>query len=158
MTPSDRDQMTMQVQCHVRWIVTRDLPEVLAIDQEWTEFDFRESLRQRNCIGMVAESGNQVVGYVLYVLKKNELCIIRLKVHSCWKRTGIGSAIINKLKLKLSQFRRQLMIAVIEDAQGELNDFLRHHKFKAVFMGRSGLIRMQYKLQEQDDEVSNPQP
>ena len=49
-----------QVRVHIRWMIRRDMPEVLDIENQafefpWTEEDFIRCLRQRNCIGMVAE-------------------------------------------------------------------------------------------------------
>ena len=54
-----------QVRVHIRWMIRRDMPEVLQTEQEsfeysWTEEDFLRCLRQRNCIGMVAEQGERV--------------------------------------------------------------------------------------------------
>ena len=54
---------------HIRWMIRRDMPSVLAIEQEcfefpWYEDDFVRCLRQRNCIGMVAELDDKVVGYM----------------------------------------------------------------------------------------------
>jgi ribosomal-protein-alanine N-acetyltransferase len=138
------------LRCHIRWIVSRDLPEVLAIDQEWTEFNFRENLRQVNCAGMVAEVGAQVVGFVLYLLREKEIFIVRLKVHGEWQRKKVGTAIIEKLKLKLSSFRRPLLATVIDDGQC-LNDFLRSCGFRAAFVGRSGMVRMHFKIPQEEE-------
>ena len=57
-----------QVRVHIRWMIRRDMPEVLAIEHAsfefpWCEEEFLRVLRQRNCIGMVAEYGERVVGY-----------------------------------------------------------------------------------------------
>jgi len=43
---------------HIRWMIRRDMPEVLDIESgsfefPWSEEDFIRCLRQRNCIGMV---------------------------------------------------------------------------------------------------------
>lgn len=43
---------------HIRWMIRRDMPEVLHIEESgyaypWGEEDFLTILRQRNCIGMV---------------------------------------------------------------------------------------------------------
>ena len=51
---------------HIRWMIRRDMPEVLSIENEsfefpWSEEDFIRCLRQRNCIGMVAEHHDRVV-------------------------------------------------------------------------------------------------
>jgi len=51
---------TKEVCVHIRWMIRRDMPEVLEIEDRsfefsWSEEDFIRCLRQRNCIGMVAE-------------------------------------------------------------------------------------------------------
>ena len=66
-----------QVRVHIRWMIRRDMPEVLQTEQEsfefsWTEEDFLRCLRQRNCIGMVAEQGEKVVGFMIYELHKTQ--------------------------------------------------------------------------------------
>src|SRR5204862_6467086 len=67
-----------QVRVHIRWMIRRDMPEVLHTEQQsfefaWTEEDFLRCLRQRNCIGMVAEHGEKVVGFMIYELHKAKL-------------------------------------------------------------------------------------
>ena len=56
MTTTERDRL----QIHVRWMIRRDMTEVLEIEQEafefpWSDDDFTRCMRQRNCIGMVAD-------------------------------------------------------------------------------------------------------
>ena len=53
---------------HIRWMIRRDMPDVLRAERDsfefsWTEEDFLKCLRQRNCIGMVAEHNEKVVGF-----------------------------------------------------------------------------------------------
>jgi len=53
-----------QVRVHIRWMIRRDMPEVMrteraSFEYAWTEDDFLRCLRQRNCIGMVAELGER---------------------------------------------------------------------------------------------------
>ena len=65
---------------HIRWMIRRDMPAVLGIENScfefaWNEDDFIRCLRQRNCIGMVAEEDEQVVGFMIYELHKNRLHI-----------------------------------------------------------------------------------
>ena len=69
-----------EVRVHIRWMIRRDMPEVLDIESEsfefpWSEDDFIRCLRQRNCIGMVAELDDQVVGFMIYELHKTRLHI-----------------------------------------------------------------------------------
>jgi len=57
----------------IRWLIRRDMPEVLEIERAnfeytWTEEDFLCCLRQRNCIGMVAEIAHNIEGFMIYEL------------------------------------------------------------------------------------------
>src|SRR4051812_47494059 len=99
------------VRSHVRWMIRRDMPEVLQIEQAtfdcaWTEEDFLRCMRQRNCIGMVCEHGEKIVGYMLYELHKSKLHILNFAVHPDHRRNAVGSVMIRKLIDKLSGHRR----------------------------------------------------
>ncbi len=57
-------------------MIRRDMPEVMrteraSFEYSWTEDDFLRCLRQRNCIGMVAEHGDSIIGFMIYELHKN---------------------------------------------------------------------------------------
>jgi ribosomal-protein-alanine N-acetyltransferase len=80
--------------------------EKLSFDQPWTEEDFLHCLRQRNCIGMVAECGDKVIGYMIYELHKSKLHILNLAVHANHRRHGVGTQMVAKLVSKLSSHRR----------------------------------------------------
>ena len=59
---------------HIRWLIRRDMDAVLEIESAsfefpWTEDEFINCLRQRDCIGMVAEYAEQVVGFMVYELQ-----------------------------------------------------------------------------------------
>src|SRR5271168_1726673 len=80
-----------QVRVHIRWMIRRDMPEVLAIEHAsfefpWCEEEFLRVLRQRNCIGMVAEYGERVVGFMIYELHKNKLHVLDFATHPEFRR------------------------------------------------------------------------
>ncbi|RLT10990.1 MAG: GNAT family N-acetyltransferase, partial [Planctomycetota bacterium] len=100
-----------QLQVHIRWMIRRDMPEVLAIEsgQEslpWMEDEFLKILRQRNCIGMVAEADDKIVGFMIYELNKHRLQILNFAVHPKYRRRGVASQMAAKLIGKLSSQRR----------------------------------------------------
>lgn len=104
---------------HIRWMIRRDMDEVLGIDyrcfpQPWHEEDFIKFLRQRNNIGMVADYADKVVGWMVYSLNKTNLDLARLAVHPGYQRRNIGSALIHKLKSKLHNHRQKLITTVRE--------------------------------------------
>ncbi|HXG13092.1 MAG TPA: ribosomal protein S18-alanine N-acetyltransferase [Gemmataceae bacterium] len=126
-----------QVRVHIRWMIRRDMPEVLQTEQEsfeyaWTEEDFLRCLRQRNCIGMVAEQGEKVVGFMIYELHKIKLHILNFAVHPAYRRLGIGSQMVAKLIGKLSSHRRTRITLEVRETNLPAQLFFRAQGFRAV--------------------------
>jgi len=113
------------------------MPEVLAIEEQsfefpWTEEDFIRCLRQRNCIGMVAEFEEQVVGFMIYELHKTRLHLLNIAVHHDWRRRGIGEAMITRLISKLNWQRRSRLLLEVRERNLEAQCFCRSLGFRAV--------------------------
>ena len=126
-----------KVRVHIRWMIRRDMPEVLTTEQAsfeyaWTEEDFLRCLRQRNCIGMVAEVDDRVVGFMIYELHKSRLHILNFAVHPSARRTGIGGQMIAKLVNKLSTHRRQKITLAVRERNLMAQMFFRVHDFRAT--------------------------
>ena len=122
--------------CHVRWMITRDMPEVIQVEQDsydypWREEDFLRCLRQRNCIGMVAEIGKQVAGFMIYELDKLKIHIRNFAVHPEHRRNAIGSVMMDKLIAKLSSPRRASIAIEVRETNLAGQLFLRDSGFKA---------------------------
>jgi len=122
---------------HIRWMIRRDMPEVLSAESEnapfsWTEEDFLRCLRQRNCIGMVAEHGERIVGYMIYELHKHKLHILNFGVHPRWRRQGIGSLMIAKLFSKLSTHRRTCITLEVRESNLDAQLFFRKQGFLGI--------------------------
>jgi [ribosomal protein S18]-alanine N-acetyltransferase len=105
---------------HIRWMIRRDMSEVLAIentsfDNPWTEEEFIAALRQRNCIGKVVEWEEEVVGFMLYELYKRSLRPISLAVRADFRLLGFGEALVMSLHGKLSIARRRRIRTVIHE-------------------------------------------
>lgn len=95
----------------IRWMIRRDMADVLEIEQHsfefaWTEEDFLCCLRQRNCIGMVAEHQERIVGFMIYELLKSQLHVLNFAVAPWAQRQGVGGQMVEKLVNKLAQQRR----------------------------------------------------
>src|SRR5262245_23150754 len=108
----------VQMPVHIRWMIRRDMSEVLAIEAQcfefpWSEEDFIRCLRQRNCIGMVAEHNERVVGFMIYELHKTRLHILNFAVHEQQRRRSVGSQMVKKLAAKLSPQRRSRMLLAV---------------------------------------------
>jgi ribosomal-protein-alanine N-acetyltransferase len=126
-----------QARVHIRWMIRRDMAEVLQAEQlsfeyAWTEEDFLRCLRQRNCIGMVAEHGEKVVGFMIYELHKNKLHILNFAVHPAWRRMGVGGQMVAKLISKLSSHRRTRITLEVRETNLAAQLFFHRQDFKAV--------------------------
>jgi [ribosomal protein S18]-alanine N-acetyltransferase len=110
------------VRTHVRWMIRRDLPEVLAIERAsfphpWTEKDILRVLADRSCIGGVAEHNDRILGFMLYRLHHAYVEVLNFAVHPDCRLRGVGTQMVAKLKEKLSSYRR----TAIELVTGEWN-------------------------------------
>jgi ribosomal-protein-alanine N-acetyltransferase len=156
-----------QVRVHIRWMIRRDMPEVLqteqaSFDYSWTEEDFLRCLRQRNCIGMVAEQGEKVVGFMIYELHKAKLHILNFAVHPSYRRQGIGAQMVAKLISKLSSHRRTKITLEVRETNLSAQLFYRSQAFLAVrvlknYYEDSGedAFLMQYQLSQDASEESD---
>jgi [ribosomal protein S18]-alanine N-acetyltransferase len=126
-----------RVRVHIRWMIRRDMPEVLRAEQEsfdyaWTEDDFLRCLRQRNCIGMVAEHEDRVVGFMIYELHKTKLHVLNFAVAPAWRRVGVGTQMVTKLVGKLSSHRRTKITLAVRESNLSAQLFFRSQAFQAT--------------------------
>lgn len=126
-----------QVRVHIRWMIRRDMPEVLAIEHAsfefpWCEEEFLRVLRQRNCIGMVAEYGERVVGFMIYELHKNRLHVLDFATHPEFRRQGVGNQMVAKLVGKLSNHRRTRIVLSVRETNLQAQLFFRVQGFRAL--------------------------
>ena len=122
-------QKKQKIRVYIRWMIRRDMPEVLRIEQTsykypWNEKDFLACLRHRNCIGLVAEQGEKVVGFMIYELHKKMIHVLNLAVHSESYRRGIGTQMAEKLVSKLSSHKRTRIVMEVSDTNGSAKKFL----------------------------------
>jgi [ribosomal protein S18]-alanine N-acetyltransferase len=120
--------------CHIRWMIRRDLPFVLNIENAsfefpWTEDEFIRCLRQRDCIGMVAERNEEVAGFMIYILS--------FAVHPDYRRQGIGRSMIDKLVSKLAYQRRNRIVLEVRETNLDAQLFFRQLGFRATSVLRS---------------------
>ena len=121
----DSDQK-QEIHVHIRWMIRRDLPEVLAIEDESFEFPWPEKafvlcLRQRNSVVMVAEYNDRVVGFMLYELLPDRLHVLNFAVAADCRRRGVGSQMVAELAGKLAD-------------RGRLRRFEKHHSLSMILL------------------------
>lgn len=121
----------------IRWLIRRDMPEVLRIEQlsfatPWTDEEFLACLRQRNCIGMVAEHEHRIVGFMIYELHKSQLHILNFAVCPEFRHLGIGGQMVTRLIDKLSQQRRNEILLEVRERNLDAQLFFKQQGFRAI--------------------------
>jgi ribosomal-protein-alanine N-acetyltransferase len=164
MTSQDKQQLRV----HIRWMIRRDMPEVLDVENDgfefpWSEEDFIRCLRQRNCIGMVAERDERVLGFMIYELHKTRLHVLNFAVAKGYRRRGVGTQMVEKLSAKLSPQRRTRILLEVRETNLAAQLFFRHHGYRAVSVLRDfyedtteDAYMMQYRYQPVPQEIVIP--
>jgi ribosomal-protein-alanine N-acetyltransferase len=149
-------------------MIRRDMAEVLDIESEcfefpWCEEDFVRCLQQRNCIGMVAEQGDEVVGFMIYELDKNEIHVLNFAVAPGQQRRSVGTQMVEKLASKLSHQRRTRITLEVRETNLAAQLFFRNRKFQAISVERNfyddtveDAYVMEYRYEPTADEMILP--
>lgn len=143
---------------HIRWMIRRDMPELLAIEQAsfpvpWVEEDFITVLRNRNCIGMVAAGSaphEPILGYMIYELQKTALNLFTMAVHPDHRRRYIGRQMIYKLQSKLNSHRRTHLTMEVSEQNLDGQRFLKAMGFKATHVVKDTLMSRRPSSTETD--------
>lgn len=147
----------------IRWLIRRDMDEVLSIERgsfqfPWTEEEFLCCLRQRNCIGTVAELDHKIVGFMIYELHKSMLRILNFAVASDVRRHGIGRQMVQRLIDKLSQQRRREIVLEVRESNLPAQLFFASCGFRATSVLRNyyydtneDAYYMRYSISEVED-------
>ena len=147
-----------EMRVHVRWMVRRDLPEVVAIERAcfefpWGEEDFLDCLRQRNCIGMVAEHEKRIVGFMIYEVPKNRIHLLNIASDPKHRRLGVARQMVGKLIGRLINQKRSRIVLEVRETNLPALLFFRSLGFRAVEIRhnfyeevREDAYLMQYRL------------
>ena len=157
---------TQTIGIHIRWMIRRDMTDVLEIENAsfefpWNEDDFVRCLRQRNCIGMVAEQDDTIVGFMIYELHKTRLHILNFAVHQDHRCLGVGTTMVEKLKSKLSHQRRNRIVLEVRETNLEAQLFFKRQEFLALSVLRNfydDTVEDAYLMQHRyvDEQVEQP--
>lgn len=157
-----------EIRVHIRWMVRRDMPEVLAIEADsfefpWSDEDFTRCLRQRNCIGMIAEYNDQVVGFMIYELAKTRIRILNFATAPAFRRQGVGMQMAAKLIGKLSSDRRTRVALEVRETNLSAQLFFRSAGFRATKVlhdyyedTTEDAYQMQYRYRGGAEELTKP--
>ena len=113
---------------HIRYLIRRDIPRVLEIEQDSYEFPLNEKqiidlIRNPTTIGLVHETdAGQVVAHTIYTLHSKYMDVLTLAVHPGYRMCGVGRDVFDHLASKLTRGRRERIKFLISEANlGGLN-------------------------------------
>lgn len=161
-------QKSAKLAVHIRWMIRRDMDEVQKIERAsfefpWSEEDFIRCLRQRNCIGMIAEHDTRVVGSMIYELHRNRLHVLNFAVHPDFRRRRVGNQMLQKLAGKLSPQRRARILLEVRETNLNAQLFFRDQGFRAVSLLRDfyedtteDAYLMQFRCLGEEFEAAKP--
>jgi len=121
----------------IRWITRRDMISVQNIEEEsfefpWSEDDFNKCMRQHTYSGMVATLDDHVVGYMIYELHPQRLNLLNFAVDTAVRRSGVGTAMAERLISKLAINNRNRITLTINETNLPAQLFFKRLGFKAV--------------------------
>lgn len=153
--------------CEIRWMLRNDLSEVMRIENEsfenpWSEKDFKRHLRRQDTIGVVAEAGGRVVGYMVYEMHKHRYHIISISACPSSLRQGVGTALIAYLTKRLKNGDRNRINLEVRETNLNAQLFFKAVGFRAteVFKDFYGdcdedAYAMTYRLPQTDCVLDN---
>lgn len=129
----------------IRWMIKKDMRDVLEIErasfnQPWNEEQFTEFLRQPNAVCMVAETWNEVIGYMAYTIHKDRLAVENFAVDPEFRRETVGSRMVHRLKEKAEYQSRSRISLCVRERNLPAQKFWSSNGFKAT-----GVIRDYYQ-------------
>jgi len=129
----------------MRWMILRHMKEVLDIEFErfefpWDKRDFVDALRQRNCMGMVAQRDDKVLGYMVYELYKHKLTLLNFAVAFDANRQGVGRMMMETLQNKLSRRWKRMIVLHVRESNLSAQLF-----FKAMGFTATKVLRDYYE-------------
>lgn len=130
----------------VRWMVRKDLADILEAAPYLTEHGLLSLLRKHETICLVGEYGDKVICFTVYEPLKTRIKVRYLVVNEKWQTMGFGSLLLARLVGKLSDRRPVLFVDVDERALG-VQLWLKHRGFVATGVNREAeTYRMEYRI------------
>lgn len=120
-----------------RWIITRDLPDIVRIERGCfvtpiTEIDLRAALSPVDIIGCVAEGCDSILGYIIYQLLKRHILVHRFAVAPEMRRKRVGTKLLLRVVHHMYRTERNHIIIPTHDSALTAHLFLRSVGFTAI--------------------------
>lgn len=121
----------------IRIFRTGDILDIFRIEQQnpdtqiFTKKELNTLLDNPVVQCYVAESGQQIVGYMIYTWTKKYYHVISIKILPEFKRKKYGRYLIEKIKERLCDSGRNRIICYVDETNLEACNFFKRLKFRA---------------------------
>lgn len=162
-------RMLQGTKVRVRWAIRDDMPKVFEIDRElFAKSRFFRPNGNRiaapnNQIMFVATRGNEVVGYMVYRFYRKRISLIGIAVDPLYQGTGVGKAMLEKVKAKLNPMHRDRIHVEVPLERLEAMRFFSSQGFESLFAVNgprdelASHVLMRYSYQPPQPEPLSPQ-
>lgn len=143
MAGTKKQKVVGRGRANIRWMIRGDLPAVVEIERQCFEYpwglnDFTTSLRERDTIGMVAELGGEIVGFMVYTIGEHEIRLIDIAVSYNARRRGVGSLLVTHVIDKmLAKSMRARVVLDVRESNLAAQLFFKICGFRAVGIQRA---------------------
>jgi len=139
-------------QAKIRFLSRKDMEEVLNIELDcypsnpWTKNDFHLVLRQPISQAFVAIYKTDIVGFLVYEMQPGKLEILNMCVPPEIQRCGVGTALMDRLKIGLGLKERSRIVVLVRETNLDGQLFLNMQGFIAT-----AILEDYYKLDNGGD-------
>lgn len=130
---------TSQVEKRVQLRLARgeDKAAIVAISRSTVNFvveeDWLDELIQGSSHAvLVAVHGSLVVGFLIFVVRDDGVYITHMAVHESFRRCGVGSALMGKIKNEMQDHGKHQLCMVVESSDKQCLDFCTAMGFRSV--------------------------
>ena len=125
----------------LRWFKKEELDALVAADETifrhpWKRDAMKEVVVTNNNLCLVAEAGEEILGFLIFEIQRDRFYILKMGVIPGKRQKGVGTALLNYLRERLSGARTIIETDVRESLAlvGEAYKFYQKHGFKGAGM------------------------
>lgn len=124
-----------KINVKIKWMTSKDIPMLVSVcdnDLDWKRDDFKEFLKKKTNVILVATINEYAVGFVAFELNSNHVHITALVVDKSLRRRNIGTQLVQRVKFGFMKNGRESCQIVTNEKNTGLQLFLKKNQFLAT--------------------------
>lgn len=127
---------------NLRWMTREAMPRILELERgaggfSWSPEDFQAVILRKTCLGMVAEYGGGIIGFLLYEILPDGLFVHRLAVAPEYRRQGVASQMMARVCCQLNDHHQRLIRVDVRESNVAAQLFFQSLGFRAQVIFKS---------------------